>query len=964
MCAEHLAPPVAPPMPLEREGEMESIRRVLADSSAGHGRLLVIEGPSGIGKSRLMEAARNMAEAQGMDVLQARGGELETDYAFSVVLRLFESRLSRASAVEREHVFRNRAVLAEPLLVRGNDETRRATPTDEFALLHGLYWCVVNLGEQRPVALLVDDAHWADDLSLRFLIYIAQRLADLPVALVVVVTTGDPAAESDLVRRLSAAASLALRPPRLSVRGVRTLFAAEGLEALADPDFVQASWETTGGNPFLLTELITAIKADPSGWDDGGAGQVSAFAPHSVRRSLMLRITRLGADALALARACSVLGEETPLLRATELASLGPTRGLEVAEALISAGVLAGIDPVSFAHPMIRAAVYGELAAGERSSAHLAAARSLHRGGAPPDEVATHLLLAPPHPEPWCRDALHDGARAAARKGAPRTAVRYLRRALEICPPEERTAGMLIDLGLLEAAAGKTTSLSRFEDALGMIDAPPERARALYALGQTLYRYGRHADAAQTFRRGAELFEPRDPEEALAFEAAYMCAATFVAPAHGAAMARLEAVVEARNGAGEDTVADRVLLANLAVRRIGTQPGIDGHAELIRRALGDGALLRAETSDSMAVNIAIAGLIFCERLDDALRTAESELADARARGAALAFAEASMMRAMVMHARGHITDAMADAQTAIDGMEYGWQGHVPIPQALLAHCLIERGELDVADEVLRAVEPILPGPDTTYLNTWFHWARGRLRLLQSRPREALTDFLEVERDLAPYGRVSPGFAPWRSLAGLAAHVLGQELRGLGLIDEEIRLSRAFELPIRLGAALRIRANVVAVTEQMPLLRESVEVLEQVDAPLELARTLHDLGRFLRHGGSRVASREPLLRALDLAHRCGANGLEARVRDELRASGARPRRVAITGVDALTPSERRIANLAAAGGTNRSIAEGLFLTKNTVEWHLRNVYRKLDVSSRQALGARLAKHDRMDPGAAG
>src|SRR5437764_9918111 len=163
---------------------------------------------------------------------------------------------------------------------------------------------------------------------------------------------------------------------------------------------------------------------------------------------------------------------------------------------------------------------------------HAAAARLLHAEGAPAEEVAHHLLAGTPTTEAWACTALHDAARAAARKGAPATAVRYLRRALELCAPGALDGAMLVDLGMVEAAAGETTSLARFEEALRMIDEPAEQARALYALGQTLYRYGRHEEAATTFRRGEELFRPRDRELALMFQGAFMCAAWFVEALH------------------------------------------------------------------------------------------------------------------------------------------------------------------------------------------------------------------------------------------------------------------------------------------------------------------------------------------------------------------------------------------------------------------------------------------------
>jgi DNA-binding CsgD family transcriptional regulator len=208
--------------------------------------------------------------------------------------------------------------------------------------------------------------------------------------------------------------------------------------------------------------------------------------------------------------------------------------------------------------------------------------------------------------------------------------------------------------------------------------------------------------------------------------------------------------------------------------------------------------------------------------------------------------------------------------------------------------------------------------------------------------------LPVRRD----GTLECGL-PWRSLAGVIAHTLGDEQGAQAYIEQEIALAREFQVPVQLGIALRRRALIEDGRTAIRTLEEATAALEQTDAALELGRALTDLGAAYRRARRGVACREPLRRALDLAHRCAATALEERARAELLASGARPRRAAVAGIGALTPSERRIAGLAANGLSNREIAETAFLTTNTVRWHLANVYRKLDVDSRRQLAAKLA-----------
>src|SRR5207249_4995228 len=259
------------------------------------------------------------------------------------------------------------------------------------------------------------------------------------------------------------------------------------------------------------------------------------------------------------------------------------------------------------------------------------------------------------------------------------------------------------------------------------------------------------------------------------------------------------------------------------------------------------------------------------------------------------------------------------------GTDRGWRMLGPKPQAMVAQCLIERGRLELAEASLSAVEPV-PGTASGSVNAFLHCARSPLARLRGDARAALDEAMAAGRVLEPYRWRNPGLSPWRSLAGLAAHAAGDREEAPRLIDEEIALAREFELRATLGAALRSRGLVESDPAGLATLAEAIAVLGDADAPLELARALLDLGSAHRRAGRRVDCREPLRRARALAHECGATAVERRAHDELLASGARPRRAAISGLDALTPSERRIAEMAAAGHSNRSIAETLFLTK--------------------------------------
>jgi DNA-binding CsgD family transcriptional regulator len=266
---------------------------------------------------------------------------------------------------------------------------------------------------------------------------------------------------------------------------------------------------------------------------------------------------------------------------------------------------------------------------------------------------------------------------------------------------------------------------------------------------------------------------------------------------------------------------------------------------------------------------------------------------------------------------------------------------------VMVRVLVERGDVDSAEEVLERNRM------TGELRNAYHVKellerRGRLRLAQDRVQEALADLrLAGERQLA-FDMPNPATLAWRSQAALAYHRLGDDVEAQALADEEVRLARTFGAPRALGVALTA-AGLVGHDE---LLEEAVEVLEGSRARLDLARALIACGASLRRRGERVAARPFLIRGLELARDCGAAPLVEEATQQLASAGGRPRNVLRRGRDALTPTELRVARLAAAGHSNPEIAQAQFVTLKTVETQLGSCYRKLGISSRRELAAAL------------
>jgi DNA-binding CsgD family transcriptional regulator len=253
-----------------------------------------------------------------------------------------------------------------------------------------------------------------------------------------------------------------------------------------------------------------------------------------------------------------------------------------------------------------------------------------------------------------------------------------------------------------------------------------------------------------------------------------------------------------------------------------------------------------------------------------------------------------------------------------------------------------RGDLEGAHRLL---DPAGDGSRRVESSRLMLTSRAELLLAERRYEAALG----LADDLAGqlHGITNPGWASWRSLKARALDGLGRTDEAIALVREELELARRFGSPSVVGRPLRLLGTLEG-EGGIDHLREAVDLLERSTAKLELAFALFRLGAALRRGRGPTEAREPLRQALELADRCGAAPLAAQARAELHAAGARPRTTALSGVGSLTASERRVADLAAEGRSNKEIAQELYVTPKTVEVHLSNAYRKLDIRSRREL----------------
>ncbi len=935
----------AAPGMVEREVELAVLAHAVESAASGQGRLVLVEGPPGIGKSRLLRANRAQARAEGFTVVHARGGELERDFAFGVVRQLFEREVA---GERREELLAGAAANAAPAVGAAAGPAGARVEDPSFGVMHGVYWLTANLTARAPLLVQVDDAHWGDAPSLRALHYLANRLEGLPLLLLVAARPAEPGAEHDLLTQLgSAPTATVVRPGPLTERGSGTVV-EDGLGESADPAFLAECHRSAAGNPFLLRELVTAMRTAGVRPTASGAGQVQALRPHGVARAVLLRIGRLGEPAERLARAIAVLGTEAELRHAAALADLSPTEADAAADALARADILADQRPLSFAHPVIREAIHGSLAAGTRSGLHARAARLLADAGAPADRVSLHLLATEPGGEPWVVEALQEAARIARGRGAADAAQRLLRRALAEPPEAAQEAAVLGALGMAEwlAAEDPLAAIEHLRAAAEATAEPDARAAAWIALARAVFSTGNTQGAVELLEAAVSGAGAVSEGGRLRLEAELGSVGLLNAPSVGWMGKRIESY-EALAG---ETVPELLVLCNVATWR-----WLDGTAEhaagLAVRSLGDGRLLAAETADSIAFLQSVWTLAHADEHAIAREALAAALTQARERGSVFGIACCWTMRAMLAWRAGDLRECEASARAgaALPALPPFAQ---PTINTSLALALVERGELEAAEQAVEQtwVGPYLP--NLVHMNPAFH-ARATLRLAQGRDADALEDLMELgRRDRETLVR-NPG-VPWRVAAAQALVRLGRPEEAAVLVEEHAANAERWGTRSAVGVLRRAQALVAEKDAAVRLLEEAVALLAASPARLEHARAEVELGAALRRSGRRTDAQEHLRSGLELARTCGATSLLERAHQELRTAGARPRRLMFSGVEALTASERRVAQLAADGMSNAAIAQELYVTAKTVENHLGRVYGKLGISSRRELPEQLGQ----------
>ncbi|POX42238.1 helix-turn-helix transcriptional regulator [Streptomyces sp. Ru73] len=922
---------------LEREAALGLLAAEAARARTGAGRLLLFRGPTGTGRSALLDTAALHGEQHGMRVLRADCSAESARTVLGPVVQLLDAQ--------------------QPA---GADED--ASPMDLAARLWEL---LREYADASPLLLTVDNVHLADSASRRWLAEAARRLAGLPVLLVAServqydIAPPGPGLAHALSPSLVRAHAPAPLSPEAGAALVREAFGADAADSWV-ADCVRAG----AGLPLLLRALLDDLLAVlPDGGRDGAALPVSCadLYPGAYAAAVLWWLDSAGPETAAVARALAELeasggahAHVTEELLA-EVSGAGVARVPGWLTAMTRLGLLRrdpGHGGPLFAHPLLRSAVLDGWPEEDRVELHRRAAAHRYRRGDRAEAVAGHLLRARPSGGDWATDTLLDAAREASRAGRDGDAAAYLRAALDTWMPRERRAEVLTRLGALEFATVRSAGIPRLTEALRLQERPEQKVATALGLGTALVHRGEARAAFDVLR---DIDDQDDPVLARTVQTAAALLSDHDRDIRREVHQRLRETAERSPDLLSPAVRTLLVRYEAAAGLLSAEAAMRQVRQLVA-APEDRMLLPYQLSAASTV------AQWADALEDADRFVRNGLTE---RLSPLHPAHHALLntRADTEAARGRFT-----AEEFPDQRPPGLPPGHAAPTNLRAHTVISLVRAGRTAEARRIAQDVHVDASTDgwQLNR-FLYARGVLRAAEGDQLGALEDFLDCGRRQSARDILSPAVSPWRSAAAECHLALGRPQAALPLAEEEYRLAAIWDTPRVVGRALRVLGAATGGRHGLELTERAVTVLRggasepgpdagqgaahagpEDGLDIELVPALITHGRQLAAAGHPRRARPLLREAAATADHMGAAPLLAQAEQALRDSGARRTPARRTGAGALTDSERRIAALAADGRSNAEIAALLHLARRTVETHLTSTYRKLGIRRRTAL----------------
>ncbi|HEX2272909.1 MAG TPA: AAA family ATPase [Acidimicrobiales bacterium] len=910
-----------------RAVELVVLEAALADACAAQPRVVLIQGAAGMGKSALLR--RFLGCLEGVRVLFASGDETETSLVYGVVGQLLGGLPGP---------------LPGPLASLGG----QGPTADPLTVGAALVELLGVLQDEGPVVVVLDDAHWADTASLQALLFALRRLrVDRVLALFAAREEALGALPPSLHRlvatEVGATISLGPLPPpdvaRLAASAGAGDLPAAALERLA---------AHTGGNPLHVRALLAELPRAALLADE-------LPAPRSYAALVLSRLAACPPEAEALVVAAAVLGLRCPLGVAARVG--GVDDPLAAAEAAAAAGLVeptVGLTAaeIAFTHPLVRAAVYGDLALTRRAALHARAAEVVDDPGA----ALRHRVAATAAEDPALAAEAADHARREAGRGAWAAAAEGFLPAARLSPgrgDRERHLIEAVDCLILGGEFGRAVALAEEFAAFA------HQARRGYGLGRLALFAGREAEAAPLLSAAWESCDHQSEPE-LAARIAGTLAMVYVRDAQVVTAAEwARRALESDPGASATGLA-RIILA-MCLTVMGREA--EAMAAVVHLPEDPGGVGPAEAD-------ALVGRGVARLWSDELEGARTDLALAvsacRGRGPFLIGLVALFYLADAEYRLGRWDDAVIHAEVAASQADDAEDAiSRPVTHAVATFALAARGDWERAEshaEAASAAASALRDPTSTL---WAAIAGGRFGAAQgdhARAAAALEPMVGLVRARPDIDE--PTVQPWRELYADALLRLGrlEEAEGV-LAPLEARAAERGRHSSLAGAA-RVRGMLEATRGREHAARAAFEAglchAAQVAMPFERARLEDAYGRFLRRAGARRRAREQLASAQQAYLTLGARPYLERLERELAACGLTPARRSAAHHLQLTPQELAVARLVAAGKTNREVAAELVVSAKTVGYHLGNVYAKLGVSSRTQLAAHFAAAGALSP----
>lgn len=916
---------------------MADLQDLLTALRSGHSSTAVVDGWPGTGKTALLAILDQAARSQGMAVLKARCSIIERDFPYGVVRQLLAPLLTTPDLHGPGPAGDVGTVLAG-LPYRAADA---GSPAVAFDTMEALCAPVLRLAVNRAVVLAVDDIQWADEHSAQWLAFLARRLGQTPVLVAVGSRGTSPASGPDLIEELMPhPACRVLQPGPLTVGGVARLL-ARALGTVPDEPFTETCHAMSGGNPAVLARLIRELARADVTPVAAQSAQLFAIGARVLPMAVRSSLRRHSPDVLRVAGLLGALGADTEAVVLQAAAGEEPPSVDHAMTVLEGTGLLLAGPPRRFSHRLVEESLADILSTTDRAAAHAEAARALFEARACAERIATHIVAGGRTGEPWRVEVLRRGARYASERGDEAMATRFLRHALSETASCEVRERLLVELGSAEVSTDLAACVRHLGEAEELVRDPVARAGFVPGLAQALLQLGQSRRAVELLDQAAAEISDTDP---LLLPILGMRALITDGGRPGAWEALLDRG-PFREAMGR-TPEERGLLAALAVRSSIVLDGADHAARLAEKALQG----FDPATDQLLTAVHAAGtLLRADRVDAARRWSDG--LDARALDGRLPVLRAVLAatRARILHRAGELAQARHHADDALRLTDEP-HPYRPYVIACAVQILLESGDVGTAELISQRLIDV-PEPEN-WLWPYFLEARACLLVAQGQPQAALRDLEECGGLQQARWGDNPGRIAWRSRAALIEHRLKRREAAQERAARELHQARIWGAPVTTARALRVSALVGPRPAAQTRLEESVALLEAAGDPLELARSLTALGSLLSDAGRAESGREQLRRALGLAQAASAVVVAREAHEALLASGARPRRVSQLGPDSLTPSQRRVATLAAEGLSNEDIAAELFITRRTVEFHLTHAYRKLQVDGRIGLTAAL------------